>query len=157
MGSISEDCVIISSQVLSQEITSIVGGTKIDARIWECIEILGSTHESLGEMELIEVRSSLVNIFSHVTPKEMADFQQADKQISVVYPWVQDGKTPTKAVQYKTRSKTTRKLFHQFETLTLKKKAGDFIQSCFCFLYILNVVVIIYYFFYKCSTSVAFT
>ena len=121
-GSIPEDHVSISIQVLSQEITSIVGGTKTDVRIWECIKILGSTHKSLGETEPIEVRSSLVDIFSHVTPKEMADFQQADNQISMVYPWVQDGKTPTKAVLYKTRSKTTRKLFHQFERLTLKKE-----------------------------------
>ena len=55
MGSISEECVIISSQVLSQEITSIVGGTKIDADLWECIKIVGSSHKSLGEMKPIEV------------------------------------------------------------------------------------------------------
>ena len=84
---IPEDHVFISSQVLSQEITSIVGGTKINATLKEHIEILGTTRKSLGEMEMIEVRSSLVNIFSHVTPKEMAEFQQADNQISMVYPW----------------------------------------------------------------------
>ena len=50
----------------------------------------------------------------------MAEFQQADNQISGVYPWVPDGKTPTKSVLYKTRSRTTRKLFHQFDRLTLK-------------------------------------
>ena len=55
---------------------------------------MGTAHESLGETEPIEVRSSLVNIFSHVTPKEMAEFQQADNQISAVYPWVREGKTP---------------------------------------------------------------
>ena len=88
MGHIPEDHICISSQVLSQEITSIVGGTKIDTKLRECIEILETAHESLGEMEPIEVRSSLVNIFSHVTPKEMAEFQQADNQISAVYPWV---------------------------------------------------------------------
>ena len=135
-GSIPEDHVSISSQVLSQEITSIVGGTKTDARIRECIKILGSTCESLGETEPIEVRSSLVDIFSHVSPKEMADFQQADNQISGVYPWVQDRKTPTKAVLYKTRSKTTRKLFHQFERLTLNKKPDGFMQSCSCFCFV---------------------
>ena len=120
-GCIPEDHVYICSQVLSQEITSIVGGTKIDVKLKECIKILGTAHESLGEMEPIEVRSSLVNIFSHVTPKEMAEFQQADNQISAVYSWVQEGKTPPKSVLYKTRSKTLRKLFHQFERLTLKK------------------------------------
>ena len=114
-GCVPDDHVYISSQVLSQEITSILGGTKIDAKLKECIKVLGAAHKSLGETEPIEVRSSLVNIFSHVTPKEMAEFQQADNQISEVYPWVQEGKTPPKSVLYKTRSKTLRKEFHQFE------------------------------------------
>ena len=52
----------------------------------------------------------------------MAEFQQTDNQISAVYPWVREGKTPPKSVLYKTRSKTLRKLFHQFERLTLKKE-----------------------------------
>ena len=121
-GHIPEDYIYISSQVLSQEITSIVGGTKIDAKLKEHIEILGTARKSLGETEPIEVRSSLINIFSHITPKEMAEFQQADNQISAVYPWVQEGKTPPTTVLYKTRSKTLRKLFHQFERLTLKKE-----------------------------------
>ena len=86
------------------------------------MEIVGIAHESIGETEPIEVRSSLVNIFSHVTPKEMAEFQQMDNQISVVYLWVREGKTPPKSVLYKTRSKTLRKLFHQFKRLTLKKE-----------------------------------
>ena len=37
-------------------------------------------------------------------------------------PWVLEGKTPPKSVLYKTRSRTLRKLFHQFERLTLKKE-----------------------------------
>ena len=73
-GCIPDDHVCISNQILSQEITSIVGGMKLKERL----EIVGTAHESLGETEPIEVRSSLVNIFSHVTPKEMAEFQQAD-------------------------------------------------------------------------------
>ena len=121
-GCIPDDHVCISNQILSHEITSIVGGTKLDVKLKEHLEIIGTTHENLGEMEPIEVRSSLVNIFSHVTPKEMAEFQQADNQISAVYPWVQEGKIPPKSVLYKTRSKTLRKLFHQFEKLTLKKE-----------------------------------
>ena len=121
-GCIPDDHVCISNQILSQEITSIVGGTKLDVKLKEHLEIVGTAHESLGETEPIEVRSSLVNIFSHVTPKEMAEFQQADNQISVVYLWVREGKTPPKSVLYKTRSKTLRKLFHQFERLILKKE-----------------------------------
>ena len=121
-GCIPEDHVCISNQILSQEITSIVGGTKLDIKLKEHLEIVGTAHKSLGETEPIEVRSSLVNIFSHVTPKEIAEFQQADNQISMVYPWVREGKTPLKSVLYKTRSKTLRKLFHEFQRLTLKKE-----------------------------------
>ena len=83
-GCIPDDHVCISNQILSREITSIIGGTKLGVKLKECLEVMGTAHESLGEMEPIEVRSSLVNIFSHVTPKEMAEFQQADNQISVV-------------------------------------------------------------------------
>ena len=119
MGCIPDDHVHISSQVLSKEI---MGGTKIDAKLKERLEILGTAHKSLGETEPIEVRPSLVNLFSHVTPNEMAEFQWADNQISAVYPWVQEGKVPPKSVLYKTRSKTLRKLFHQFKRLTLKKE-----------------------------------
>ena len=121
-GCIPDDQFCISNQILSQEITSIVGGIKLDVKLKKHLEIVGTAHKSLGETEPIKVRSSLVNIFSHVTPKEMAEFQQADNQISVVYPWVREGKTPLKSVLYKTRSKTLRKLFHQFERLTLKKE-----------------------------------
>ena len=122
VGCIPDDHVCISNQVLSQEITSIIWGTKLDLSLRERLEIVGIAHKKLGETEPIEVRSSLINIFSHVTPKEMAEFQQADNQMSVVYPWVTEGKTPPKSVLYKTRSKTLRKLFHQFEKITLKKE-----------------------------------
>ena len=32
-----------------------MGRTKIDADLWECIERLGTAHEDLGEMKLIEI------------------------------------------------------------------------------------------------------
>ena len=83
---------------------------------------MGIAHEELGETEPIEVRSSLINIFSQVTLKEMAEFQQTGNQISAVYLWVREGKALPKSVLYKTRSKTLRELFHQFERLTLKKE-----------------------------------
>ena len=89
-GCIPDDHVCISNQILSQEITSIVGGMKLDVKLKEHLEIMGTANESLGETEPIKVRSSLVNIFSHVTLKEMAEFQQADNQISAVDLWVRE-------------------------------------------------------------------
>ena len=69
-GCIPDDHVCISNQILSQEITSIIGGTKLNVKLKECLEIVGTAHESLGEIEPIKVRSSVVNIFSHVTLTE---------------------------------------------------------------------------------------
>ena len=108
----------ISSQVFSNEVTSVVGRVWIDAHLREHIKIIGAAHEGLGE---VEIHSDVVKSLSHVTPEKMAEFQKADNQISTVYPWVQDEKVPTKSVLCKVRSKTTRKLFYQFDRLILKK------------------------------------
>ena len=71
---------------------------------WDCSRRFGGD----------EIDRNSFDIFSHITPEEMAGFKQADNQISVIYPWVQDGKIPPKSVLYKTRSKTARKLFYKF-------------------------------------------
>ena len=121
MGYNSDDQVTISKEVLSEEFTSVVGGVKIGADLKECIEMIGSTHDELGETKLIEIHSNLVEVFSHITPEDMAIFQKGDNQISTVYPWVQDGKAPEKSILYKIKSKFTRKLFHQLDRLVLKQ------------------------------------
>ena len=66
--------------------------------------MIRAAHEGLGE---VEIHSDVVELFSHVTPEKMAEFQKTDNQISTVYPWVQDEKVPTKSVLCKVRSKTT--------------------------------------------------
>ena len=121
MGYVSDDQITIPNEVLSEEFTSIVGGTKINTDLRERIEIIGSAHDELGETKPIEIRSSLVEVFSHITPDEMAEFQKGDNQISAVYPWVQDGKIPDKSVLYNTKSKSARKLFYQLDRLVLKQ------------------------------------
>ena len=83
--------------------------------------MIGSARDELGETEPIEIRSSLVEVFSHVTLEEMAEFQKGDNQISVIYPWVQDGKTLDKSALYKVKSKSARKLFYQLDRLVLKQ------------------------------------
>ena len=117
----SDDQVTISNEVLSEEFTSVVGGIKIGADLRERIEMIGSAHDELGETEPIEIHSNLVEVFSHITPEEMAAFQKGDNQISTVYPWVQDGKVPEKSILYKIKSKFTRKLFYQLDRLVLKQ------------------------------------
>ena len=121
MGYVSDDQITIPNEVLSEEFTSMVGGTKINTDLRECIEMIGSAHDELGETEPIEIRSNLVEMFSHITPDKMARFQKEDNQISAVYPWVQDGKIPDKSVLYNTKSKGARKLFYQLDRLVLKQ------------------------------------
>ena len=94
---------------------------KIGADLREHIEMIGSAHDKLGETEPIEIHSNLVEVFSHITPEEMAAFQKGDNQISTVYPWVQEGKVPEKSVLYKIKSKFTHKLFYQLDRLVLKQ------------------------------------
>ena len=120
MGYYSDDQVTIPNEVLSEEFTSVVGGVKIGAYLRERIEMIGSAYDQLGESEQIEIHSNLVEVFSHITPEDMAVFQKGDNQISTVYPWVQEGKVPEKSVLYKIKSKITRKLFYQLDRLVLK-------------------------------------
>ena len=116
----SDDQVTISNEVLSEEFTSVVGRIKIGADLREHLQMIRSAHDKLGKTEPIEIHSNLVEVFSHITPKDMAAFQKGDNHISTVYPWVQDGKVPEKSLLYKIKSKFTRKLFYQLDRFVLK-------------------------------------
>ena len=74
MGYNSDDHVTILNEVLAEEFTSVVGRIKIGADLRECIEMIGSAHDELGETELIEIHSNLVEVFSHIMPEDMAAF-----------------------------------------------------------------------------------
>ena len=111
----------ISNHVIFQELTEVVGGVKISNCLREKIEIVGSTYEDIGEGGSLEVESNVVDLFSHITPDQMAEYQKSDNQIGPVLQWVQEGKVPSKSVLYQVKSKSTWKLFYQFDRLVLKK------------------------------------
>ena len=110
----------ISSEVISQELTGLIGGVKISHDLKERIEMVGTTYEDMGEGELLSVQSNVVELFSHVTPTQMAEFQGSDNQIGPILQWVKDGKSPSKSILYRVKSKATRKLFYQLDRLVLK-------------------------------------
>ena len=83
--------------------------------------MVGTAYEGIGEVEPVEVYLNLVDLFSQITSEQMAEYQQNDNQLGPVYQWVKDDKIPPKSFLYKVRSKTTRKLFYQFDRLVLKK------------------------------------
>ena len=111
----------ISSEVISQELTGVVGGVKISHDLKERIEMVGTTYEDMGEGELPLIHSNMVELFSHITPEQMAKFQGSDNQIGLILQWVKDGKFPSKSILYHIKSKATRKLFYQLDRLVLKQ------------------------------------
>ena len=111
----------ISSQVICQELTEVIGGVKISHDLKERIEIVGTAYEDMGGGELLSVQSNVVELFSHIAPEQMAEFQGSDSQIGPILQWVKDGKFPSKSILYRVKSKATRKLFYQLDRLVLKQ------------------------------------
>ena len=111
----------ISSRVIFQELTGVIGGVKISHDLRERIEMVGTAYEDMGEGESLSIQSNVVELFSHITPEQMAEFQGLDNQIGPISQWVKDGKSPSKSILYRIKSKVTRKLFYQLDRLVLKQ------------------------------------
>ena len=62
-----------------------------------------------------------VSTFKHVTPKQMAEEQQKDPTLRLVYQLVTAGEKPKTLAIAKIKSKAVRKYLLQFDRLTLKK------------------------------------
>ena len=102
----------ISSQVIFQELTEVIGGVKISHDLKERIEMVGTAYEDMGGRESLSIQSNGVELFSHITPEQMAEFQGSDSQIGPILQWVKDGKFPSKSILYRVKSKATCKLFY---------------------------------------------
>ena len=111
----------MSSEVISQELTGVIGGVKISHDLKGRIEMVGTAYEDMGEGELLSVQSNMVELFSHITTEQMAEFQESDNQIGPILQWVKDGKFPSRSILYCVKSKATRKLFYQLDRLVLKQ------------------------------------
>ena len=107
---IPEDPIIITSQVISDELNTVVGGVKIHNDLRERIEMVGTAYEEIGEIDPINIQIHITEVFSQITPEQMAEYQRMDNQIGPILPWVQEGKVPPKSVLYKVKSKTCRKI-----------------------------------------------
>ena len=95
-----------------------IGGVKIHNDLRERIEMVGVAYEGMGEIDPINIQTHITEVFSQVTPEQMAEYQRVDNQIRPIIPWVQEGKVPPKSVLYKVKSKTCRKLYFQFDRCT---------------------------------------
>ena len=110
----------ISSMEFNQVISELVGGTKIDKKLKDCIQVTDVAKEKLNG-KTIEVATGMVSLFDSITPKEMAEFQRQDNQIAPILTYVEQAHKPSKKVTYQIRSKLARKLALQWDRLILKQ------------------------------------
>ena len=110
----------ISSMEFNQVISELVGGTKIDKKLKDRIQVTDVAKEKLNG-KTIEVATGMVSLFDSITPKEMAEFQRQDNQIAPIFTHVEHDQKPSKKVAYQIRSKLARKLALQWDRLILKQ------------------------------------
>ena len=110
----------VSSMEFNQVISELVGGTKIDKKLKDRIQVTDVAKEKLNG-KTIEVATGMVSLFDSITPKEMAEFQHQDNQIAPIFAYVEQDQKPSKKVTYQIRSKLARKLALQWDRLILKQ------------------------------------
>ena len=110
----------ISSMEFNQVISELVGGTKIDKKLKDHIQVTYVAKEKLNG-KTIEVATGMVSLFDSITPKEMAKFQRQDNQIAPIFTYVEQDQKPSKKVTYQIRSKLAYKLALQWDRLILKQ------------------------------------
>ena len=104
----------------NQVMSELVGGTKIDKKLKDCIQVTDVMKEKLNG-KTIEVATRMVSLFDSITPKEMAEFQHQDYQIAPIFTYVKQDQKPSKKVTYQIRSKLAHKLALQWDRLILKQ------------------------------------
>ena len=110
----------VSSMEFNQVISELVGGTKIDKKLKDRIQVMDVAKDKLNG-KTIEVATGMVSLFDSITPKEMAEFQRQDNQIAPIFTHVEQDQKPSKKVTYQIRSKLARKLALQWDRLILKQ------------------------------------
>ena len=110
----------ISSMEFNQVISELVGGTKIDKKLKDRIQVMDVAKEKLNG-RTIEVATGMVSLFNSITPKEMAEFQRQDNQIPPILTYVKQDQKPSKKVTYQIRSKLACKLALQWDRLIFKQ------------------------------------
>ena len=110
----------ISSMEFNQVISELVGGTKIDKKLKDRIQVTDVAKEKLNG-NTIEVATGMVSLFDSITPKEMAEFKRQDNQIAPIFTYVKQDQKPSEKVTYQIRSKLARKLALQWDRLILKQ------------------------------------
>ena len=110
----------ISSAEFNQAISELVGGMKVDKKLKDRIHASDLAKEKM-EGKNIKIATGMVGLFDGVTPKEMAEYQRQDNQISPILEYVEKDQKPPKKFVYQIKSKLSRKLALQWDRLILKQ------------------------------------
>ena len=117
---VEEEGGYISLVEFNQVIRELVRGIKKDKKLKDRIHAMDIPKEIL-DGSTIKVATGMVNLFDSVPPKEMAEYQQQDNQISLIIEYVEKDQKPPKKFIYQIKSKLTCKLALQWDRLILKQ------------------------------------
>ena len=130
----SEECEVISySSVCEADLC--LNSTKIPKDLKQEVQDISCAIMEVEDINENKIVSSLnaVSTFEHVTPKQMAEEQQKDLTLELVYKLVTAGEKPKTLGIAKIKSKAVRKYLLQFNRLTYEKGCTTLIihpQQC---------------------------
>ena len=119
----SDECEVISYSLACEAVDLCLNSTKIPKDLKQQVQDISYAIMEEEDMNENKIVSSLnaVSTFEHVTPKQMAEEQQKDPTLELVYQLVTAGEKPKTSAIAKIKSKAVRKYLLQFNRLTLKK------------------------------------
>ena len=90
----------ISATKFNQAISKLVGGTKINKELKDQIHVMDVAKEKLDGKN-VKVATGMVGLFESISPKEMAEYQRQDNQISPIIKYVKEEQKPPKNLHTK--------------------------------------------------------
>ena len=119
----SDECEVISYSLVCEAVDLCLNNKKILKDLKQEVQNISCAIMEEEDMNENKIVSSLnaVSTFEHVTPKQMAEEQQKDPTLELVYQLVTAGEKPKTSAIAKIKSKAVRKYLLQFDRLTLKK------------------------------------
>ena len=119
----SDECEVISYSSVCEAVDLCLNSTKIPKDLKQQVQDISCAimeEEDINEDEIVSGINA-VSTFEHVTPEQMAEEQQKDPTLELVYQLVTAGGKPKTLPIAKIKSKAVQKYLLQFDRLTLKK------------------------------------
>ena len=119
----SDECEVISYSLVCEAVDLCLNSTKIHEDLKQKVQNISCAimeEEDMNENKIVSGLNA-VSTFKHVTPKQIAEEQQKDPILKLVYHLVTAGEKPKTSAVAKIKSKTLRKYLLQFNRLILKK------------------------------------